>query len=92
MKKIKSPKKDTWNKILERPTFSIEAVEQTVVDIFNDVARNGDEGVKRYTSIFDGVYLDNFKVSKKELNNAEKSISAALKNAIAMAKNNIEKF
>jgi len=53
--------------MLKRPTQTIEAVENTVTSIFDDVKRNGDDGIKRYTAIFDGVSLDDLCVSEKEI-------------------------
>jgi len=41
---------------------------------------------------FDGVEIKNFKVTEEEFKEAEKQISQDLKNAINLAKNNIEKF
>ncbi|MBE0424300.1 MAG: histidinol dehydrogenase, partial [Lutibacter sp.] len=60
--------------------------------IFDDIKRNGDDGVKRYTAIFDGVSLDDLCVSAKEISAAEKAISNELKAAIEQAKSAIEKF
>jgi histidinol dehydrogenase len=92
MNKIINPKKEEWSKILERPTASIEDIEQTVNAIFDDVKRNGDDAVKRYTSIFDGVELDTFLVSNQEIEEANKMISQDLKDAIEVAKANITAF
>ncbi|MDP2069006.1 MAG: histidinol dehydrogenase [Lutibacter sp.] len=92
MKKIINPPKTTWISMLKRPTQTIEAVENTVTSIFDDVKRNGDDGIKRYTAIFDGVSLDDLCVSEKEISAAEKAISNELKAAIQQAKSAIEKF
>ena len=92
MKKIINPPKKEWLAILKRPTQTIEAVENTVTAIFDDVKRNGDDGVKRYTAIFDGVSLDDLCISEKEISAAEKAISNELKAAIQQAKSAIEKF
>ncbi|MCF6182738.1 histidinol dehydrogenase [Lutibacter sp.] len=92
MKKIINPQKDNWSILLQRPTQSIEAIEDTVTSIFGDIKSNGDEAVKRYTSIFDGVLLNDFYVSEKELKTVDTLISGDLKEAIKNAKQNIEKF
>ena len=78
--------------MLKRPTQTIEAVENTVTSIFDDVKRNGDDGVKRYTAIFDGVSLDDLCVSAKEISEAENALTDELKEAIQQAKKAIEKF
>lgn len=92
MNKIINPPKTEWVTILKRPTQTIEAVENTVISIFDDVRRNGDDGVKRYTAIFDGVEFNNLCVTEEEISVAEKLVSKELKEAIQKAKINIEKF
>jgi histidinol dehydrogenase len=92
MKKIINPPKNEWFSMLKRPTQTIEAVENTVISIFDDVKRNGDDGVKRYTEIFDGVALDDLCVSTKEISAAENALSNELKEAMQKAKKAIEKF
>jgi histidinol dehydrogenase len=92
MKKIINPAKKDWETMLKRPTQTIEAVENTVTSIFDDVKRNGDDGVKRYTAIFDGVSLDDLCVSAKEISAAENALTDELKQAIQQAKKAIEKF
>ncbi|MHB1146556.1 MAG: histidinol dehydrogenase [Lutibacter sp.] len=92
MKKIINPPKKDWETMLKRPTQTIEAVENTVTSIFDDFKRNGDDGVKRYTAIFDGVLLDDLCVSPKEISEAEKALTDELKEAIQQAKVAIEKF
>ncbi|MGB0973735.1 MAG: histidinol dehydrogenase [Flavobacteriaceae bacterium] len=81
-----------WKSLLERPTKSVEDIENTVDQIFKDVALNGDKAVERYTSIFDGVTLENNTVSQQEIDKAETRVSDELKDAIQLAKNNIETF
>ncbi len=92
MKKIINPAKSEWSQILERPTQTVEAIEETVTSIFDDIRRNGNDGVKRYTSIFDGVELDDIFVSEAEVIEAEQLVSEDLKEAIKSAKANIYKF
>jgi histidinol dehydrogenase len=92
MKTVLNPKKNTWESIIKRPTQSIEDIENTVNQIFQDVQKNGDFAVSKYTSIFDGAELDSIQVSSEEINDAIAAIPKALKSAIKIAKDNIEKF
>lgn len=92
MNKIYNPKPETWSDLLKRPTQSIADVEATVNEIFSEVKSKGDEAVKKYTQLFDGIRIDEFVVSKEENAAAEKEISLELKDAINLAKANIEKF
>jgi len=92
MNTIINPDKSDWLALLQRPTQSVEAIEETVISIFDDVRINGNDGVKRYTSIFDGVELDDLFVSEEEIEEAESLVSEELKEAIKISKQNIEKF
>ncbi|MFD0861974.1 histidinol dehydrogenase [Sungkyunkwania multivorans] len=92
MKKIYSPNKNTWKDILKRPTQTVEDIEATVLEVFNEVKTKGDSAIKKYTSLFDGVQLSDNMVSDSELNEAESVISDELKKAIQLAKSNIETF
>ncbi len=81
-----------WKSLLERPTKSVEDIENTVNEIFKDVAVNGDSAITRYTTIFDGVTLENTIVTQKEIDTATSMVSSELKEAIQLAKTNIERF
>jgi histidinol dehydrogenase len=92
MNKIYNPEKSEWEKILKRPTQTVDDIEATVNDIFKEVKLKGDEAVAKYTSIFDNVTLDTITVSDHEIRDAENSLSIELKEAIQLAKGNIERF
>ena len=92
MNKIYNPKPESWSELLKRPTQTIEDIEVTVKEIFKEVQKKGDAAVAKYTSLFDGVVLENYEVSKAEIDQAIDSISVELKEAIQLAKSNIEKF
>ena len=89
---INNPPKKEWNAILERPTQTVAAIEDTVNQIFEDVKRNKDLAVAKYTQLFDGVSLENTSVSSLEINKAVEDVSEELKTAIQQAKSNIEAF
>jgi histidinol dehydrogenase len=92
MKVILNPKKETWSKILERPTKTVAAIEATVSKIFNEVQQTGDKAVNTYTQQFDKVQLASNLVSKEEIENAANNVSESLKSAIHTAYSNISKF
>jgi len=89
---IENPKRDRWSELLKRPTEATDAIETTVNQIFDDVNRNGDLAISKYTQLFDGVNLKEIIVSEKEINQAAQIVSSELKAAIQQAKYNIEKF
>ncbi len=92
MIKIYNPKRTDWNTILKRPTQTVGDIEAIVTTIFNEVEGHGDAAINTYTTKFDGVTLDNLKVSPEEINKAEIKVATKLKQAIATARVNIEKF
>ncbi|WP_405206315.1 histidinol dehydrogenase [Aquimarina sp. LLG6339-5] len=92
MKKIYNPEKNTWTDLLKRPTQTVADIENVVLDVFNDVKTNGDDAIKQYTEKFDKVSLNSILVSYDELENAEQMVSQELKDAIVLAKSNIEAF
>lgn len=92
MKKVIDPKKADWQELLKRPDVNVEDVERTVEQIFSEVKSRGDEAVSKYTQLFDGVAPQDLEVSAVEVQAASAVISEELKQAIRMAKANIEKF
>ena len=92
MNKIYNPKPESWSTLLERPTKTVDDIEATVKEIFKEVQKKGDEAITKYTSLFDGVAVDNLEVTPEEINEAIASIPQELQDAIQLAKSNIEKF
>lgn len=92
MKTIINPEKATWSNILQRPTQTVNDIETTVTQIFEDVQRNGDQAIAKYTQLFDGVELTSNTVTIEEVEAASAKISIELKQAIQQAKTNIETF
>ena len=92
MKIITNPNKNTWQEILARPTLDDTFLERTVANILKDVRQHGDEALKFCSLHFDKVELSEFLVSEKEFAEAEAQVSNELKEAINIAKANIEKF
>ena len=86
------PKKECWNELCERPSIQRNQLEDLVGGILSDVKENGDEALIRLTAKFDGTELDSLKVSEQEISKAEAVLSEDLKEAIKLAKQNIEKF
>lgn len=89
---INNPKRKDWDKILKRPTFTTNSLESIVKEVFDNIKLNGDEALLKYTEKFDQVAIDNFSVSAVDLQEAENQISEELKDAIQLAKKNIETF
>ena len=92
MQIINNPNKSEWSEILKRPTQTVDDIEETVNQIFNEVNQKGDEAIKKYTSYFDGISLVEIEASELEINNAVSFVSVELQKAIKLAKQNIEAF
>ncbi len=92
MQKVLYPTKDTWSELLKRPVFDATSLEERVVPILQSVKENGDAALKAMTHKFDGVELQTILVSKEELAEATSLVSQELKDAIEIARVNIEQF
>ena len=92
MKIIKYPAIETWAELLKRPAIDTKFLERTVSNILNDVRENGDVALRHCARHFDKVELDDFLVTEDEFAEAESIVTSELKDAVAVAKANIEKF
>ena len=77
---------------MTRAAESTAQLEQTVAEIISQVRERGDEALREYASRFDGVELNDIRVSEAEIAEAEQRVDEALKQAIAVAAGNIERF
>lgn len=92
MQIVKHPKKAEWAKLLQRPAIDSSSLEASVKNILLEVKANGDDALKRFATIFDKVSIDELQVSEEEIQHAIAAVSDELKQAIAIAKKNIETF
>lgn len=88
----KYPNKSDWNTIIQRPVLEKQNLRETITEVFSKVKNEGDNALQYYTSKFDGVELNDFKVTPEEIEKAINEVSEELKAAIQQAKSNIEKF
>jgi len=63
-----------------------------VDDIINDVKKNGDKAVRKYTNIFDATDVKNFRVSDEEIASAYNKIDKKTLRTIKLAAANIRKL
>ncbi|WP_373398164.1 histidinol dehydrogenase [Algoriphagus halophilus] len=92
MKILKNPDPETWSKELARPVQKTKHINKTVKPIFRKVKRNGDKALIKFALEYDHVHLDQLLASQEEIKAAELLLSAELKEAIQVAKGNIERF
>ena len=92
MKVIKYPSRGSWGDLLKRPVMDTRSLADTVSSIIEDVKQNGDAALRTYSSKLDKVGLDDFLVSGDEYLEAEALVPQDLKDAMSVAKANIERF
>jgi histidinol dehydrogenase len=67
-------------------------VEEVVREVLARVRREGDAALREYTSRFDGVQIENFRVPVPDIENAVAYLDPALKDVWIQAAENIERF
>ena len=77
---------------VQRPAFDSSSLEETTTNILSQVKTTGDEAVRKFTVQFDKADVKDLRLSDREIDEAENLLEDDLKQAIATAKNNIEKF
>jgi histidinol dehydrogenase len=92
MKITRNPAKSKWPDLLKRPIHHYPIIETAVKEIFNEVEKKGNTAIAKYTSLLDGIELSDFEVTTAEIQEAKALVSQDLKEAIAVAKSNIERF
>ena len=86
------PESKKWGALTSRPQLNREAMEPLVRGIISEVKAEGDRAVRKYSMEFDGISVKELRVTVTEINEAIATIPPELKDAIKLAKQNIEKF
>lgn len=89
---IRYPDREQWKSIIGRPHLDVSSLNATVAGILADVKRRGDVAVKEYEERFDHALIAALEVTEEEMVKAETLVSDDLKEAIALAHNNIKVF
>jgi histidinol dehydrogenase len=92
MKISKFPKREDWDTLCKRPAIESDYLEGKIREIFKKVREDGDQCLREYAKLFDGVDITAIKVTNDEIREAEKCVPAILKEAIRSAQANISKF
>lgn len=92
MEKYTNPERGEWGKLLERPRQKQKKIKKIVKPILKKVKRNGDSALLKFALEFDLVQMDEISVSIEDISKAGRELSEELKEAIQLAKRNIEKF
>ncbi|MGN0049223.1 MAG: histidinol dehydrogenase [Bacteroides sp.] len=87
-----NPEPGQWAELLKRPTLNTENLFDTVRGIIDRVRAEGDRAVLACEAQFDKVCLTTLAVTEEEVQQAEASLDDTLKQAIRLARQNIETF
>ncbi|MCW3785036.1 histidinol dehydrogenase [Plebeiibacterium sediminum] len=92
MQVFEYPQKEEWADLLKRPENDLSGLFNKVQTILDEIKKDGDTAVRKYSEKFDGYAAEEILVSKSEIDEASLNVSSQLKEAIYKAKLNVEKF
>jgi len=92
MRLVINPERETWDELLSRPAFQFKQTEKIVKPIIKKVKRQGDKALRKFAFEYDHAEIFDLAVSQEEIQASEAQVSHELKEAIRIAKNNIERF
>jgi histidinol dehydrogenase len=92
MKTINNPPQSKWEKLAERPLIKQRKLMKTVEKMFYDIHRKGDKAVLSYSRQFDYTDQTALAVAEETIAKAADLIPERLKQAIELARKNIETF
>jgi histidinol dehydrogenase len=92
MKIIQYPDRDAWDSFCKRPSLDKSGLEDAVAGILRKVKSSGDRALFDFSEKYDGVVMKNLRVSAFEIAESVAKVPAELREAIDVAKANIEKF
>lgn len=87
-----NPSRDSWPSLWKRPASGSPEVESAVGDILKKVRDEGDPALLSYSEEFDRALIKNLRVPAAEISEAFALVPENLKQALQLAKSNIEKF
>ena len=95
MRLIREPQLKTFIKSLQERSFTNGkkgGIQNIVRGIINDVRRNGDKAVKKYTEKYDSIKLRRLSIERKEIESSAKKASRELLSAIKLSAKRIRAF
>ncbi len=92
MKTIAYPNESKWDKLALRPVLKQAKLMDLVNKVFYDIQKSGDKAILKYSKQFDGFTGNGFGIGDETVEAASRQLSEQLKQAIGIAKSNIEKF
>ena len=87
-----NPVREEWLEITRRTVFESDDLNTVCKDLFQALKKTGDKALIEYTKKFDKVDIESIRISEAEIIEAIEEVPDALKEAILLAKNNIQIF
>jgi histidinol dehydrogenase len=81
-----------YRRLMQRSAADVQRILPLVQGIMEDVRERGDAAVREYSTRFDGVQLEDFRVSAEELAEARQRVEPALLESLRRARENLEQF
>ena len=82
----------TYACLMQRSTSEVQRVLPQVQAIMEAVRQRGDEALREFTARFDGVWLEDFRVTPEEIAAAHACVDATLVASLQQARENLERF
>ena len=92
MRVVRNPPRMIWEGLLERPKINAMELESQVRRVLDAVKQHGDKALVKFSREFDRVELNAFEVTDLEIEEAVAAVDPELKEALLLAKQNIETF
>jgi histidinol dehydrogenase len=92
MEIVINPDRSLWPAITARPETDLSVIFKKVKAVMQEVREDGDAALRKFTQQFDGVALQELRVSEAEISDAASQVSDELKEAIQQAAQNITTF
>lgn len=92
VKIYENPVASEWTALCKRPTLPLANLEGKVQSILDAVKEEGDNALRRFAKEFDSVTINDIRVGKQEIEEILQMVPDELKQAIALAAENIRKF
>ena len=92
MKIVKNPPREEWKSLLKRPTKKFKQTKKIVAPILKKVKKKGDKALRQFSLEYDHAELTDLAVSEVEIRAVGEQVVPELKEALNVAKDNIERF
>ena len=89
---ILNPIPSAWPELVKRPVQRLEEIEPGIQHVFEQVRLKGDQALRSFTALYDGVDLLELEAGEEEIGEAVANVPAGLKEAINQAYHNIKVF